>query len=460
MKNIICALSFVLTIMSCKQEAPKDYILLSGTILEAPSKEFRLSHTDAKGRFTIKTAEDGSFICDTIFSGTGTYRFSGKGMNRIDIYLANGGEYNLTTDGKDMRSTSVLTGPDSNASKYLLTEDSRRDRLRGDFEEFNNLNESDFSAKASMIKENLVKYLDSFPDLPSEFAQFEREQLNNYYLLSLVRYQGRHGRNLKQPDFRVSKEFLKPLEGVDFTNEETYKHRGWYDELVEEYFELKAVELADKEGIDKYLAKLKVFGAIPNDYIKNDLLKAASKYDIAYTDDMDVYYSTFIAVSTSTENNKVFTKKYDDLKKLSKGAPSPVFTDYVNNAGGTSSLIDFKGKHVYIDVWATWCGPCLAEVPALKKIEKQYHGKNIEFVSISIDTQDKREAWSKMIADKALGGVQLLADKDWSTDFIQAYKINSIPRFILLDPKGNIVSWNAPRPSKEELITLFNELGI
>lgn len=175
---------------------------------------------------------------------------------------------------------------------------------------------------------------------------------------------------------------------------------------------------------------------------------------------MDAYYRTFMAVSTSTENNKVFTKKYDDLKKLSKGAPSPVFTDYVNNAGGTSSLSDFKGKHVYIDVWATWCGPCLAEVPALKKIEKQYHGKNIEFVSISIDTQDKREAWSKMIADKALGGVQLLADKDWSTDFIKAYKINSIPRFILLDPKGNIVSWNAPRPSKEELITLFNELGI
>ncbi|UMB62018.1 TlpA family protein disulfide reductase [Lutibacter sp. A80] len=460
MKKIICVLSLVLAIISCKEETDKNYILLSGTITDAPLTEFKLYHKDARGRFTIKTAEDGSFICDTIFSGTGTYRFSGKGMNRIDVYLANGGEYKLITNGKDLRNTSELIGPVANASKYLLTKDLRNERLRGDFEEYNNLNESDFSAKAFMIKENLIKYLDSFPNLPKDFAEFEREELTNYYLLSLIRYQYRHGSNIKQPDFRVSKEFLKPLEGLDFNNEEAYKHRGWYDELVGEYFELKADELADNEGIDKYLAKLKVFGAIPNDYIKNDLLKSAAKYDIAYTDNMDAYYTAFIAVSTSKENNKVFTEKYKALKKLSKGEPSPIFTDYVNNAGGTTSLNNFSGKYVYIDVWATWCGPCLAEVPSLKKVEKQYHGKNIEFVSISIDRQEVKGAWSKMIADKELGGVQLLADKDWNTDFIKAYKINSIPRFILIDPKGNIVSWNAPRPSNPKLIELFNELNI
>ncbi|MCK0130820.1 TlpA family protein disulfide reductase [Flavobacteriaceae bacterium F08102] len=460
MNKIVILFISMLCLASCDEKPTKDYILFSGVISNAPSTKFQLSYKDGKGRYTIKTAEDGSFTCDTIFSGTGTYRLSGKGMNRIDLYFANGGTYVLTTDGKDMRNTSKLTGLYANASKFLLTKDSRMNSLRGDFEKYNTLNEADFSAKALMIKDNLVAYLDSFPDIPKDFAQFEREELINYYLLSLIRYQSRHGRNIQDPEFRVSKEFLKPLEEVDFYNEAAYKHRGWYSKLVGEYFDLKALELADKEGIDKYLAKLKVFGAIPNDYIKNDLLKAAAKYDIAYTDDMDTYYNTFIAVSTSKENNQSFTEKYEDLKKLSRGAPSPVFTDFVNNAGGTSSLSDFKGKYVYIDVWATWCGPCLAEVPYLKEIEKKYHGKNIEFVSISIDTQNKREAWSKMIADKQLGGVQLLADKDWNTEFILAYKINSIPRFILIDPKGNIVSWNAPRPSNKALISLFDELGI
>ena len=67
------------------------------------------------------------------------------------------------------------------------------------------------------------------------------------------------------------------------------------------------------------------------------------------------------------------------------GKPSPAFEDYENYKGGTTSLADLKGKYVYVDVWATWCGPCIAEIPSLKKLEKQYHGKNIQFVSLSVD---------------------------------------------------------------------------
>ncbi|WP_232758881.1 TlpA disulfide reductase family protein [Flavobacterium sp. ALD4] len=63
---------------------------------------------------------------------------------------------------------------------------------------------------------------------------------------------------------------------------------------------------------------------------------------------------------------------------------SPSF-DCDNYYGGKTKLEDFKGKYVYIDVWATWCGPCLAEIPSLKKIEEKFHDRNIAFVSISND---------------------------------------------------------------------------
>ncbi|MCK0130833.1 TlpA family protein disulfide reductase [Flavobacteriaceae bacterium F08102] len=145
---------------------------------------------------------------------------------------------------------------------------------------------------------------------------------------------------------------------------------------------------------------------------------------------------------------------------LGKGKPSPKFTDYENYAGGTTSLDDLKGKYVYIDVWATWCGPCKAEIPFLKKIEKTYHGKNIEFVSISIDKEKDYQAWKKMVADKELKGVQLIADNAWNSEFIKEYRILGIPRFILIDPQGNIVTPDAPRPSNPKLIDLFNELKI
>lgn len=165
---------------------------------------------------------------------------------------------------------------------------------------------------------------------------------------------------------------------------------------------------------------------------------------------------------------KYLTESITLKTTLAKGLPSPTFNNYENYKGGTTSLSDLKGKYVYIDVWATWCGPCKAEIPALKVLEKQYHNKNIEFVSLSIDDDrshggswDKaRTDWKAMIAREQLSGIQLFAPNGWKSPFILDYKIQGIPRFILIDPNGNIVTPDAPRPSSSELTTLFTSLNI
>ncbi len=150
------------------------------------------------------------------------------------------------------------------------------------------------------------------------------------------------------------------------------------------------------------------------------------------------------------------------------GKPSPNFENFENYLGGTTSLKDLRGKYVYVDVWATWCGPCKAEIPHLKILEEEFHGKNITFLSISVDNgrgyKDNslalsKEGWKKMIADKKMGGVQLFSDKNWESEFVKGYGIRSIPRFILIDPKGNVVDANMTRPSnhktKERLAKLL-----
>ncbi len=104
------------------------------------------------------------------------------------------------------------------------------------------------------------------------------------------------------------------------------------------------------------------------------------------------------------------------------------------------------------------------EIPSLKKVEALYHNKNIEFVSISIDVKDRPvynyDKWRQMIEEKSLGGVQLFADNAWNSKFTKAFVINSIPRFLLIGPDGNIVSGDAPRPSDQKLIELFDSLDI
>ena len=65
-----------------------------------------------------------------------------------------------------------------------------------------------------------------------------------------------------------------------------------------------------------------------------------------------------------------------------------------------------------------------------------------------------------MVAEKELGGIQLFADNDWQSKFVTDYAIEGIPRFVLIDPEGNIVTADAPRPSNPKLIKLFEELSI
>ena len=164
--------------------------------------------------------------------------------------------------------------------------------------------------------------------------------------------------------------------------------------------------------------------------------------------------AAFVALQKNKiEGSKAgMTMYYKESKEKLKlnNTVAPAF-DYMNFKGGTTKLSDLSGKYVYIDVWATWCGPCRAEIPFLKKVEEKYHDKNIAFVSISVDVDKDLEKWKKFVEEKQLGGIQLFADKNWNSDFMKSFSINSIPRFILIDPSGKVVSADAARPSSPKL---------
>lgn len=148
---------------------------------------------------------------------------------------------------------------------------------------------------------------------------------------------------------------------------------------------------------------------------------------------------------------------YNNANNFGDNTPAPDFS-YEDVNGKKVSLHDLRGKYVYIDVWATWCGPCKMEIPHLEKIETAYHGKNIHFVSLSVDKMADKQKWKDFVQNGTLKSIQVLADKDFSSDFIKKFNINSIPRFILIAPDGKIVSANALRPSNAELKVLLDKL--
>lgn len=152
---------------------------------------------------------------------------------------------------------------------------------------------------------------------------------------------------------------------------------------------------------------------------------------------------------TDAEIIAAFDTAWKEGSMLTKGRPSPEFT-FEDVNGKKVSLKDLRGRYVYIDVWATWCAPCRGELPHLQKLEETFEGLNIAFVSISCDQAKDKEKWAKMVKDEKMGGIQLWGDAQ--NDFLNAYRVNTIPRFIFIDPEGRIVNPDMTRPSDPKTI--------
>lgn len=460
MKKLFVLIALI-TLASCKKEPVVNYAIISGTITQATAKkitvrnQFNLSESQE-----IELNKNGVFI-DTVFiNKMNSYAFY-QDKNSFELNLSKGDNITINYNSKNLDSTLTITGKGSNTSSYLNAKRIATKNIKGKTKDLFLLEEKEFKEALLKIKSTQSDVLFIAEGLSELYKKEETKNINYEYLSDLANYELYHGYYSKNREFKASENFLDELKNVSFDNGDDFLFSTSYRGLAGTHFRQKAQELAKKDTLlTQDIAYLKVVANVKNNIIRNKLLYDDAQYGITFTDNLEDYYSLFSNASTNIENNKKIKEAYNNIKKLAAGSISPKFTDYENNAGGKMSLDDLKGKYVYFDIWATWCGPCIAEIPSLKKIEKQFHNKNIEFVSISIDTEDAYDKWKKMILDKELGGIQLLADNNWESQFVEDYMIKGIPRFIIIDPEGKIINANAPRPSDAKLTEILNGLNL
>lgn len=169
-----------------------------------------------------------------------------------------------------------------------------------------------------------------------------------------------------------------------------------------------------------------------------------------YAGDFDGGLEYLQAIVNDFELSDSYVKEYLKRKSALVGADFPEEVVLVNPDGKVVDFSEFKGKYVYVDLWASWCGPCCKEIPHLQALEKELEGSDVVCVSISTDTDE--DAWKAKLVEANMHGNQL-RDRDGSLG--TALNVGGIPFFVVYDKEGKLHTYGAQRPSSGEAIKQF-----
>jgi peroxiredoxin len=197
---------------------------------------------------------------------------------------------------------------------------------------------------------------------------------------------------------------------------------------------------------------------IPNKNVSTYLQYTFLREHLHLSDSIQVdYVVQFINDSNNNLMNKKLVEILDDLQRLAKGAYALDFSGRTVD-GLEYNLEDFKGRWIYLDVWAMWCAPCYGEFSYFRDLAATYGKDRIVFVGLSVDEPDEYERWQKFIDERGLGGLQLFGEQGWQSLIMKNYNIENIPRYILIDPDGKIADADAPWASNWEIRDFFENL--
>ena len=372
------------------------------------------------------------------------------GEKTKNVYLQKGDDVTISFDANDFDNTFAVKGGNEKAIDYL-----NKIKLTGLSNEAYIQPWSEFKAtvdKKIASMKRLLKARKFAAD--DKFLKMEEGRITYFYANAFLMYPVSHTYLTQDTTLVLGKDYYDTLRQYVKEDDDLADNDEYRNYMIETAHVFDEAGKNIRQLYPKVLAEMSYIG----ENTKSDKVRESLIHFLAFTyvegngveniTDLQNLYYTYV---TSPRLNEIFKKACAKWDKAAVGRPSPMFKG-VDVNGKEMTLRDFRGKYIYIDMWATWCGPCQKELPFLKKLEEKFKGRNIVFVGLSID-QDKAK-WAARVKSGALSGTQLHIGK--GSKFQSDYRISGIPRFILLDPNGRIVNPDMTRPSSEDTEKILN----
>ena len=453
--------------------------IVKGQLKECPEKFLMLYFEDDNYlplSDTIYINEDGTFYLKSFKIKKPQRANIQKNRTQInDIFIAPGYDLTLTGNAKDyntLSKTRKLSGVGSLSNQYQFILDSiliergsqvsvfqlKQVELISFLQERRKLQDSIIRRVFSnTTKEKHLSYVKKFVELDNQYQELNRllQFVNNHKLsydesISFVKNNFDKNvlrdilkeMNLKSGMYKdgiISNEYLDYLVNLDYLRDSTLKKQKNYKlEKIKNAYQGKVKEYVLHKLMSSYLLFSRTF------------LNLNTNREL-----LEPYIPLLTNINYKKSIDTLYANKEKELLRSEIGKPAVNFI-LDDNFGNKVSLHDFKGKVVYIDVWASWCGPCRAETPAFKLLYENYKNDS-RVVFISIASRDAFRDWKKALEEDKTEWIQLI-DKD---DVVwKAYTTYSIPNFILIDKNGNILNFDAPMPSSGIAIQKLIDVAI
>ncbi|SMC87414.1 TlpA family protein disulfide reductase [Pedobacter nyackensis] len=361
------------------------------------------------------SASDGSFVLTFDPAYEGFYMLGGftAQAGQFPLYLKKGDKAEVTID----RSKMEFIGKQTDENEILST--------------WSKLTVKD---RTAAFQKSVHTKNEKFNILMKQFVQFELD----FYALNTARQNAASKENLP--------EYGKILLVKDkFKNDDVFAYpKG--KALICMYADFAANLNKAADGLS-YLSTDRQKGIYIFDRLKPNL-KSYAQFE-----DMTNKYGRYLT-------HPILKAKVDALgAKLYNSTPGRKGANFSfpDQDGKMVSLSDFKGKVVLVDVWATYCGPCKALIPALNQLEAELHDrKDLVFIGVAQDGPRAKDTWLKIIKELQMGGIQLFAGGGKNV-LANDYKIKVMPRYLIFDRLGNVVTAEAPLPSSPELKKMLLE---